>query len=301
MPDDFFANAAPPVKPRGGSVKVALMATLIAFLLGAGAAGYAAWAGLLPFVHREPDPLLAGGAVPNVAATSGAPIATASTPANALLSDSVAGSPVETRVAALEQRLADLDLRAEAASGNAARAEGLLVAFAARRALDRGVPLGYLEDQLKLRFADAQPNAVQAVTDAARQPVTLDQLSAGLDALTPRLIKAPASAGAWGTLKREFSGLFVVKRDSAPGVDPAERLARARLDLTAGKTDAAIAEVQRLPGAGEAGNWIAAARRYDMARRALDLIETTALLENRTLKNGEGQRVVQPGLIGATE
>jgi hypothetical protein len=33
-----------------------------------------------------------------------------------------------------------------------------------------------------------------------------------------------------------------------------------------------------------------------MARRALDLIETTALLENRNLKDGHGQPVEQPGL-----
>src|SRR3546814_3562519 len=34
----------------------------------------------------------------------------------------------------------------------------LLIAFAARRALDRGLSLGYLEAQLRLRFGDDQPN-----------------------------------------------------------------------------------------------------------------------------------------------
>ncbi|MEO5598721.1 MAG: hypothetical protein ABIQ66_08875, partial [Novosphingobium sp.] len=255
MPDDFFAQNPPPiVKPRS-SVTAVLIAALVAFLLGAGAVSYAALSGVLPFMHRAPDPLLAVGPAPKAAPTSAAPVTAAS---EAAVQANAVESAVEARVAALEQRLAELDLRAEAASGNAARAEGLLVAFATRRALDRGVPLGYLEDQLRLRFADAQPNAVQAITEAARQPVTLDLLVAGLDALGSKLVKAPAGDGAWGTLKRELSGLFVVRRDSAPSANPAERLARARLDLIAGKVDAAIVEVQRLPGAGDAGNWIAA-------------------------------------------
>ena len=46
-----------------------------------------------------------------------------------------------------------------AASGNAARAEGLLIAFSARRTLERGNDLGYLGDQLRLRFGDAEANA----------------------------------------------------------------------------------------------------------------------------------------------
>src|SRR3546814_10207214 len=56
------------------------------------------------------------------------------------------------RVAELEQRLSRITLQAESASGNASRAEGLLVAFAVRRALDRGLSLGYLDAQLRLRF-----------------------------------------------------------------------------------------------------------------------------------------------------
>ena len=46
--------------------------------------------------------------------------------------------PDAARVAELEQRLSRLNLEAASASGNASRAEGLLVAFAVRRALDRG-------------------------------------------------------------------------------------------------------------------------------------------------------------------
>jgi hypothetical protein len=52
---------------------------------------------------------------------------------------------METRVQQLEDKLNRLDLEAAAASGNAVRAEALLVAFAARRVVERGAPLGYLK------------------------------------------------------------------------------------------------------------------------------------------------------------
>src|SRR5690606_9277141 len=42
---------------------------------------------------------------------------------------------LDRRIAELEQRLAQIDLHANAAAGNATRAEGLLIAVAARRAV----------------------------------------------------------------------------------------------------------------------------------------------------------------------
>jgi hypothetical protein len=58
--------------------------------------------------------------------------------------------------------------------------------------------------------------------------------------------------------------------------------------------DDAIAQVQLLPGAAKAAAWITAARRYSAAQKALDLIETTALLEPRNLQDAAGQKVEQP-------
>ena len=63
--------------------------------------------------------------------------------------------------------------------------------------------------------------------------------------------------------------------------------------------DAAIAEIQRLPGAAGAQSWIGAARRYTAAQRALDLIETAALFEPVRLRDGMGQTVDQPSPIAA--
>lgn len=101
----------------------------------------------------------------------------------------------DQRLAAMEQRLARLDLQAQAASGNAARAEGLLIAFATRRSMERGAPLGYLADQLRLRFGDARPNAVRTIIEASRDPVTLDQLMARLEGLSPNSSARRATKG----------------------------------------------------------------------------------------------------------
>ena len=61
-----------------------------------------------------------------------------------------------------------------------------------------------------------------------------------------------------------------------------------------GRTDSAIAEVRNLPGAESAEGWLRDAERYAAAQRALDLIETAAVLEPRRLRDGAGNRVEQP-------
>ena len=208
---------------------------------------------------------------------------------------------VETRLALLEDRLSRIDLQAQAASGNAARAEAMLVAFAARRLIDRGEPLGYVENQLRLRFGDAQPNAVETIVTAARQPVTLDELAAQLDSAASSLTRAPSDEGAWQHLQRELSGLFVIRTETTPSPAPRNRVARARLLLLSGKVDAAIAEVRRLPGARGAQGWIEQAQRYDAAHRALDLIETTAMLEPRRLQDSQGRKVEQASPIAPAQ
>lgn len=200
---------------------------------------------------------------------------------------------LDARVAAMEQRLTRLDLQSQAAAGNAARAEGLLIAFASRRALERGAPLGYLADQLRLRFGDARPNAVQTVIDASQNPVTLDQLLARLDGLADRLTQSPADEGVLEWVGREVSQMFIIRREDTPSPVAERRLERARLFLQSGRTEAAVAEIRNLPNAIEALDWIADAERFAAAQRALELIETTAVLEPRELRNGSGERVEQ--------
>lgn len=263
---------APPPRRRGGGT--ILLALLVAFLLGAAGVAYVTWQGLVPFPHPPADQPAAP-----VAAPSPAPVSTthAEPPVNEA---GLAGQQdqLEARVSALSARLDALTLQAQAAAGNAGRAEALLVAFAARRALDRGAALGALEDQLRLRFGDAQPHAVATVIEAARQPVTLDQLVAGLDSLSASLTRAPDEGSAWARLRRELAGLFVIRRDETPSPAPETTLQRARVLLEQGQTGEAITEVGRLPGATVAADWFTAARRYDDARRALDVLETSAIL-----------------------
>jgi hypothetical protein len=183
------------------------------------------------------------------------------------------------RVNGLEERLAQLDLQSRAAVGNADRAESLLVAFAARRALDRGLGLGYLETLLRQRFAATQPQAVATIFTAARQPVTLEQLQAELQELTPKLTGGGPDQGWWQAFRTELAGLVSVRREGTPSPLPSEHLRRAQASLQAGQVDVALIEVARVPGRANAEAWIEKARRYVAARRALDTIETAALME----------------------
>ncbi len=187
------------------------------------------------------------------------------------------------QLTALEARTAAVTTDANAAAAQAGRAEGLLVAVAARRVLDRGVGLGYLEEQLRSRFGSAQPRAVAAVIDASRQPVTLEDLRQGLEAIAPDI--ASVSTDGWGaSLRRELAGLIVLRKAGTPSPRPADRLARARRLLEGGQVEAARAEVARLPGASQAGNWMQAADRYIQARTALNLIENAALMGQAAAK-----------------
>lgn len=185
---------------------------------------------------------------------------------------------LNARVRDLERKLAEIDIAADAASTNAGRAEGLLIAFAARRALDRGLALGYIEGQLRVRFGEAQPRAVASIIRAARQPVTLEQLEIGLEALGPELQKGTPGASWWDGFREQLSQLVIVRRAGTPSPDPVERYKRALRQLEGGQVDAALAEVARMPGRAAAEGWIAEARRYNEARQALDIIETAAIL-----------------------
>lgn len=202
---------------------------------------------------------------------------------------------LERQVAELERRLARIDLQAAAAEGNTARAEALLVALATRRAVERGAPLGYLEQQLRQRFGAARPAAVDTVISAAQQPVTLIKLGTELTLLRPVLTGDGPDQSAWARFSRQMSDLFVVHRN-VPGTSKVEtRLDQAELLLRTGQVDAAVGMVDGLPSRAAAAAWIAKAKRYSAAMQALDQIEQAALAEPEKLKTGTGEAVRQPG------
>lgn len=217
------------------------------------------------------------------------PVATAKPGTNAApTSDNMHGAsdPVAlaTREAALAAQLAALETRAatlatdtNAAGSQAARAESILVAAATRRAIDRGQPLGYLEEQLRVRFGASAPGAVSVLIASARQPVTIEALRQKLDELAPDLV-VNGSNGWWEGLRQELGHLIVIREAGTPSSNPTERLAGVRKLLDGGQVEAARAEVARLPGADVARDWQHAAQRYVLSHRALDVIENSALV-----------------------
>ncbi|WP_298303788.1 hypothetical protein [uncultured Erythrobacter sp.] len=203
---------------------------------------------------------------------------------------------IDQRLAAAEQRLARLDLQAQAAAGNAARAEGLLIAFATRRAVERGAELGYLADQLRLRFSDQWPNAVATIIGFSRNPLRIDNLTARLDGLGPQLVEREEGIS-WARIRRELGELFVVRRESTPSPQPQLRLDRARSALEQGRYQNAIDEIKGMPGAAQAEAWIADAERFKAVMEALEVIETAAVLDQSGLRDGAGNVVTQPSPI----
>ena len=279
---DEFINQPPraPVRRQSNGRYLAFALIAAVALGGAGGLWGASRLGWIDFNTKS-----------TAAETLAAPFATPSPSAAAV---EIEQSALGVRMAELEQRMTKLNLEADAASGNAARAEGLLIASAARRAVERGVPLGYLEDQLKLRFGNAQPNAVTTLSEVSRNPVTLDALEQGLAALGPTLVEVSRDANMVTRVREELANLFVIRRTTAPSPAPERRYERARMFLDTGRTQAAIDEVERMPGHEAAREWLALAQRYVRAERALDLIETAAILEPRDLIDGSGRPVAAP-------
>ncbi len=283
MSADSYSSLEPAPRRSGGFLRVMLAGVLLALLAAAALIGWLVWEGriALPItrsgsvIFRGPEPA----PDPNVTNSQQPQV-------NIVL---------ERQVAELERRLARIDLQAAAAEGNTARAEALLVALATRRAVERGAPLGYLEQQLRQRFGAARPAAVDTIIAAAQQPVTLVQLGSELTQLHPELTGEGPDQSAWARFRRQMSDLFVVHRN-APGTSNVEtRLDQAEFLLRTGQVDAAADMVGGLPSRAAAADWIAKAKRYSAAMQALDQIEQAALAEPEKLKTGTGEAVRQPG------
>jgi hypothetical protein len=254
-------------RPRRRRAPLALASAVLLAAI-AGGAWYGWHSGWVRDTLAGPAP--APGAMPS--ATTAAIVAQGNLIAtNAALADATA------RLTTLQQRLAELNQQAVAASGEASRAEALLVASAVRRNIERGQPLGYLEPALRVRFGESQPTAVDQIVAAAQKPVTLGSLTEDFAALEPRLSGGPANEGTWDWLARQFSSMFIIRHDDTPSPAPASRIARARAALAAQRVDLAIEEIQRLPGKDAAADWLAHARDWVVTQRALDQIESAAL------------------------
>lgn len=184
------------------------------------------------------------------------------------------------QIAALEARLAHLERQTQIVEGSAGRADALVIAFAARRAVERGVALGYLEPLLVERFGAQHQAAVATVVTASRNPVTQAELVTEYGQLGELLRGTGPDESWWVGVRRELGSLVSIRRNDMPSPRPSARYDRARANLENGEIDAALAETMRLPGAArpEARGWIARARRLIAAKRALDVIESAALV-----------------------
>jgi hypothetical protein len=263
---DYYG--APPQRRRWGAP---LLLAMLAFALGIAGTVVAVrnWsivAGLVRPAATQP-------AVPVLVAAKAPPVIVQPAP--------LADPALAEHVNELQARIVAVEARADAITNDADRAEGLLIAFAARRALDRGQPLGYLEGLLRDRFGARDAAAVAQVIAASQRPVTLLQLREGLDALRPKLVARSPDESAWTGIRRELASLFVLRHADQPSQAPNDRFERATQALEQGQADAAAAEVSRMPGASGAADWLAQVRRYVLARNALDRLETAALLAPR--------------------
>jgi hypothetical protein len=182
------------------------------------------------------------------------------------------------RIGSLEARLARVEHATQRAEGSAGRADALVVAFAARRAIDRGVALGYLERALVQRVAAQHAQAVGTIIAASRRPVRINDLIAEYEGLAPVLRRGGPHDSWWTNFKRQLGSLVEVHRADRPSTNADARYNRALERLSTGDVDQALAETMRLPGAAAADDWVAKARRYVAAHRALDEIESAALL-----------------------
>ncbi len=265
---------SPDTRPTiGGRSRGRAVPALIALLIvgGLASAAFYGWqAGWLP-LDRIASTEAAG--APDGAESDDASEAASANQAaaNAALTSAAA------KVSVLEQRLAELNQQANAAAGQAGRAEALLVAFAARRSIERGQPLGYLETQLRVHFGASQPISVDQVILGAQKPVTQGSLAEQFAQLEPRLAGGAPDEGGWGWLSRQFAEMFVIRRDDVPSPMAESRIARARQQIAGGRIDMAIAEVERLPSHAAAADWLARARDYVKTQHALDQLETAAI------------------------
>jgi hypothetical protein len=261
-----MTSPAPPLAPsRGNPLLLALVAALFAFLL-----GLAAMAAIFRFggwwqPDAAPPPARPVAAQPEL--PPGTDVATLASREQALAA----------RLDALDARIAASDSDARAAASYAGRAEAMMLVFAARRAIERGQPLGFVDGELRARFGEIAPDAVATVSRAAGEPVTLEDLRFAFDQIAPRLSTAAPGAGWWDAVRRELSSLVIVRKESAPSRHPRERLTRARRLVAQGHVEAALAEIARLPGAQGAESWMAAASRFVAARGALDTLEAAAI------------------------
>jgi hypothetical protein len=257
---------------RGMSWGARLLIGFVLILVGAAAA---VWA----LGHYQPAARFVGIVPARPEVLTPKPVAIPTTPpAQGRVLPAPSAADESAKISELEDRIARVENATQRAEGFAGRADALVVAFAARRAVDRGVALGYLEPLLVDRFGRQYQPAVATIITGARQPVRLNDLISEYEALGPQLRRGGPQDSWWDNFRRDLGTLIEVHRTDRPATNPDARYQRALQRLSSGDVDDALAETMRLPGAGNATDWVNKARRYIAVHRALDQVESAALL-----------------------
>jgi hypothetical protein len=192
-------------------------------------------------------------------------------------SDNEAASPSS---AATSRQIAALPaaptfIPAQPVVADSAHTGAMLLAMAARRAIENGKPIDALLPQLQATFGAAQPQALAALAKAGGQPLSNAALLSEFEILAP-ILSRPAGTG-WERMRYEFSTLFVLRKEANAAKPLTARLGRVRQNLIDGQTQAAVRLVRAMPGAANAADWIAKAEQAIAVQQALDGLDHAAL------------------------
>lgn len=159
---------------------------------------------------------------------------------------------------------------------SASQAEAMLLVAKVRDTVQDGKPLGDLGSRLQATFGQTQPQALAAIANGARQPVSNAALLAGFDAIAPKL--SPPNGTAWDRIQYEMRTLFILRSGQAAMTAGAARIERIRAMIVAGDIEEAAKAVRAMPGAALAADWLASANRAIALQRALDALDQAAAI-----------------------
>ena len=153
---------------------------------------------------------------------------------------------------------------------SASQAEAMLLVVRVRNAIAAGKPLGDLGSRLQVTFGQAQPQALAAIANGARQPVSNAELLDGFEAIAPKLGRPEGSF--WDRAQFELRTLFVLRSGDARPNANSMRIERIRAMIVAGDIAEAAQAVRAMPGAAFATDWLTSANRAIAVHRALDAL-----------------------------
>ncbi len=168
-----------------------------------------------------------------------------------------------------------LDVGVDGAAGN--RLEGLMLVQAARRALDQGQDLGGVAQRLATFFADSRPDLVRILVAETRGVPTRETLRQSLEALRSQLMQSQTGGDMLSQIGDFFQSLIIIRRADQPNNKPGTQFDQALRLVETGNVEQAMAIVRSAPNAAVGREWLAKAGQYVRVRKALDMLETSAL------------------------